>query len=95
MKIATELRIPTKPDSATHRQAQRVTRHCPCQVCHAPAPLGAGLDALVIQALGHGVHGTNDAELESKECDPSQQGGGAEGRETGHVLGRKTIGRYT
>ena len=26
---------PTKPDSATHRRVQRVTRRCPCQVCHA------------------------------------------------------------
>ena len=26
---------PTKPDSATHRRAQRVTRQRPCQVCHA------------------------------------------------------------
>jgi hypothetical protein len=26
---------PTKPDSATHRRTQRVTRQRPCQVCHA------------------------------------------------------------
>ena len=26
---------PTKPDSATYRRVQRVTRQRPCQVCHA------------------------------------------------------------